>query len=185
MARHIAFLRGINVGGHTVKMAELRRVFESHGFSGVETVIASGNVVFESPAPGGRALEREVEAALEAALGFGVATFLRTPRELARVVERQPFAEEERAPGAVVYAVFLRDAPAPAARDALRAIATGNDEVGFGAREVYWLRRERIKESEQFAVLLGKALGADTTNRNMNTVRRIAERYCRDGGGRR
>ena len=48
MTRYIAFLRAINVGGHVVKMDALRRLFESLGFSNVETFIASGNVLFET-----------------------------------------------------------------------------------------------------------------------------------------
>ena len=50
MTRYIAFLRAINVGGHTVKMAELKRLFEALGFTNVETFIASGNVIFDSSA---------------------------------------------------------------------------------------------------------------------------------------
>ena len=48
MPRYVAFLRAINVGGHNTKMAELRRLFEGLGFSGVEAFIASGNVIFET-----------------------------------------------------------------------------------------------------------------------------------------
>ena len=59
MRRYVAFLRAINVGGHTVKMDRLRALFAELGHGGVETFIASGNVIFE--AAGG-------EAALEAAL---------------------------------------------------------------------------------------------------------------------
>ena len=51
VARHVAFLRAINVGGHTVKMADLRRSFEALGFDAVETFIASGNVIFDADAP--------------------------------------------------------------------------------------------------------------------------------------
>jgi uncharacterized protein (DUF1697 family) len=47
MNKHIAFLRAINVGGHTVKMDTLRQLFESLGFTNVETFLASGNVIFE------------------------------------------------------------------------------------------------------------------------------------------
>ena len=177
MPRHIAFLRGINVGGHNVKMQELRRLFESLGFDGVETVIASGNVVFESP-DGGRKLEQRIEACLAEALGYDVATFLRTAPELAAVARQQPFAPDALAPGAVVYAVFLRDKPAPALRRELEALTTDNDEARVGKRELYWLRRERGKDSDLFGVRLGKLLGAETTVRNMNTVRRIVEKYC-------
>ena len=70
MPRLFAFLRAINVGGHTVTMAELRGQFEALGFSDVETFIASGNVIFTSRAKGGQALERRIEARLHQTLGY-------------------------------------------------------------------------------------------------------------------
>ena len=85
MPRYIAFLRAINVGGHTVKMDRLREIFESLGFANVETFIASGNVVFETTALDTAALETRIAAALQAALGYEVATFIRTEAELARI----------------------------------------------------------------------------------------------------
>ena len=81
MPRYIAFLRAINVGGHTVKMDRLRQIFDSLGFSNVETFLASGNVVFETTAQDTAALETRITAGLRAALGYEVATFLRTPAE--------------------------------------------------------------------------------------------------------
>ncbi len=66
----IAFLRAINVGGHTVKMDHLCGLFEQMGFSGVETFIASGNVIFDAPVEAGRGLEEQIEAHLRQALGM-------------------------------------------------------------------------------------------------------------------
>jgi uncharacterized protein (DUF1697 family) len=177
MARHIALLRGINVGGHRVKMQELRRLFEALGFANVETVIASGNVVFESPGGGARELERAIEGHLLQALGYGVSTFLRTVPELAEVAAQKHFDLSKEAADAVVYVIFLREAPSEAAVRALRALDTANDETRVGSREVYWLRRVRGKESEVFGVKMGKLLGAETTARNINTVRSIVEKY--------
>jgi Protein of unknown function (DUF1697) len=78
MFRFIAFLRAINVGGgRTVKMQSLRQVFESLGFSRVTTFIASGNVVFETTTKKTKALERKIERALKAVLGYEVRTFVR------------------------------------------------------------------------------------------------------------
>ncbi len=74
MERYVAFLRAINVGGHTVKMDYLRQVFESFGLSGVETFIASGNVVFEAPTADARALDEQIGQGLREALGYDVAT---------------------------------------------------------------------------------------------------------------
>jgi uncharacterized protein (DUF1697 family) len=178
MPRHIAFLRAINVGGHVVKMQLLRELFESLGFSNVETVIASGNVVFESSGGVGRILEQEIEIILEEALGYQVATFLRTAPELATVVRQQPFDLTKLDPEAAVYVIFLRNKPTVTVSQALRALNTDNDRARVGKREVYWLRRERSRDSEVFGVRLGKVLGAETTMRNMKTVRKIVEKYC-------
>ena len=59
MPKFVAFLRAINVGGHLVKMDELRGLFEALGFSNVETFIASGNVIFDSKATNVKSLERK------------------------------------------------------------------------------------------------------------------------------
>jgi uncharacterized protein (DUF1697 family) len=77
VARSVAFLRAINVGGHTVKMADLRRSFEALGFGGVATHIASGNVIFETDAGDPAALEDRIEKALQTDLGYRVDTFVR------------------------------------------------------------------------------------------------------------
>jgi uncharacterized protein (DUF1697 family) len=87
MPRFIAFLRAINVGGHTVKMDGLRRIFESLGFSSVETFIASGNVIFETRRKNASALERKIASALDNALEYEVATFLRTDEEVVAIAQ--------------------------------------------------------------------------------------------------
>ena len=82
--RYVAFLRGINVGGRNVKKADFIAPFEAAGFTGVETFIASGNVIASTvsrakPA----ALESALEHQLKMALGFDTATFLRSDSEVA------------------------------------------------------------------------------------------------------
>ena len=178
MPRHIAFLRGINVGGHLVKMQALRKLFESLGFQNVETVIASGNVVFDVAEGRCSGLEQKIERVLEEAFSYKAATFLRTPSELAAVLKQQPFDLAKGGPEAVVYVVFLRNKPTAAVQKTLSTLNTDNDEVRIGKRELYWLRRARGKESEVYTAKLGKVLGSEMTVRNMNTVRRIVEKYC-------
>ena len=82
MPRLIALLRAINVGGHTVRMSVLREVFEGLGYTGVETFIASGNVIFETRERNTSAIEEKIEGGLKNALGYEAATFIRTPAEL-------------------------------------------------------------------------------------------------------
>ena len=107
MPRFIAFLRAINVGGHVVKMDELRAMFESLGLAQVETFIASGNVIFTSRSTDVAALEKKIEARLHKALGYEVATFLRTCEEVAAVAGYRPFPGARIDDDATVYVGFV------------------------------------------------------------------------------
>jgi uncharacterized protein (DUF1697 family) len=176
MQRIVALLRGINVGGHTVKMPELRRLFETCGFQDVETVIASGNVVFTTDRAADGELESAIEQQFKESFGYAASTFVRSLPEMTAVAKRQPFDLAAEVPGAVVYTLFLRNRPSAAVRRALSEITTTNDEARAGSREAYWLRRVRCPESDVFGVKLGKILGNETTSRNFNTVVRLVDK---------
>lgn len=88
---YVAFLRGINVGGHYVKMSAVCSVFESLGFENVRSHINSGNIFFVSDNSNKNTLSKEIEAALREALGFEVPTFLRTINELDDIINQDPF----------------------------------------------------------------------------------------------
>lgn len=171
MPRYVAFLRAINVGGHVVKMDALRRIFEKAGCSEVETVIASGNVIFSSSSKSEPALAAKLAASLETALGYEVATFLRTPAELAEAARREPF---ELGGGDRLYVGFLSGKPPAAAVRALLACATATDEFSVLGRELYWCCRTSFSESPFSGSRLEKTLGMPTTLRNVTTVRKLA-----------
>jgi uncharacterized protein (DUF1697 family) len=180
MVRYVAFLRGINVGGHTVKMDVLRRQFEGLGFADVSTFIASGNVVFQTQEEGAdpAALEQRIERALRAALGYEVATFLRTDAEVAQVAAYTPFADLPVEPGDSSYVIFLRTAPDAVTGDRVSALSNERDLLRVGGRELYWLRRGSLLESTINSATFDRALGAmPTTMRNAKTLRRLAAKY--------
>jgi uncharacterized protein (DUF1697 family) len=174
--KHIAFLRAINVGGHTVKMDHLRGLFEQVGFEQVETFIASGNVIFETPVQDGRALEQQIEAHLRQALGYDVATFIRTPAELVAVASMEPFPGAQ-TDGATLYIGFLQAQPGDDARQKLLALQTPLDEFRVDGRELYWLCRTSISQSAVSGAKLERALAMPTTLRNVTTVRKLARKY--------
>ncbi len=174
--RHVAFLRAINVGGRTVTMARLGAVFESLGFTGVGTVLASGNVVFESDSRSAAGLERRIEGALERALGYEVRTFLRSPAELRAIVEGDPFGGE-RTGGARVHVGFLGRKPTGAAARALGEFTTDEDKFRVIGRVLYWLRRGRMSDSDFSGAALEKSLGMAATLRNMNTIERVMAKF--------
>jgi uncharacterized protein (DUF1697 family) len=180
MPRYIALLRGINVGGHRVKMTDLKQHFEELGFTGVETFIASGNVVFDSPETSSAALEKEIEDHLLIRLGYQVPTFIRTPAEIAEVAALQPFP-----PGAgigegkeTLSVMFVREEVAPDVRDKLSSLQTEKDWLCAHGREIYWLCASRTSDSLIDWPKVGKQLSFPlTTVRNVTTVRRLTEKY--------
>jgi uncharacterized protein (DUF1697 family) len=176
--RYLAFLRAINVGGHIVTMAALRAHIEALGYGDVATYIASGNVIFTTPGADPAALEAEIAAHLQRVLGYAVATFIRTPAEVAAVAAGQPFpaADLTRA-GATLMVAFLPSAPAGDALTRLAPYRTDADDFAIVGREVYWLRQGRTSESTFSGARLERALAMPATLRNVTTVRALAARY--------
>ena len=177
MSRLIAFLRAINVGGHTVKMDHLRQIFVSLGLAGVETFIASGNVVFEAPEQDAKRLEREIGRRLREALGYEVAVFIRTETELAHVAHYQPFPPPELEAAQALNIAFLSDALDEESSLKLMALKTDVDDFHAHGREIYWLSRRKQSESTFSNAVLEKTLGRPSTLRGANTIRKLAAKY--------
>jgi uncharacterized protein (DUF1697 family) len=178
MTKQIAFLRAINVGGHTVKMDALRQMFESLGFAGVETFIASGNVIFESKAGNAKTLEKKIETCLHEALGYEVATFIRTDAELAEIAAYKPFPQSQLDAAAALNVGFLVDPLDAAAKQKLDSLKTDIDSFHVHGRELYWLCKKKQSDSKISNVVIEKTLGIKSTLRGVNTVKKLAEKYC-------
>jgi uncharacterized protein (DUF1697 family) len=177
MPRYIAFLRAINVGGHTVKMDVLRQHFEALGFANVETFIASGNVVFETTAKNTRTLEKKIEQQLRESLGYEVATFIRTTAELAAIAQYQPFPPAQMEAATAFNIAFLADTLDVAAQKKLLALKSDIDDFHVQGREVYWLCRKKQSESSFSNAVLEKTIGRSSTIRGINTIQKMAAKY--------
>lgn len=177
MPRYVAFLRAVNVGGQVVRMDALRQLFESLGFERVESFIASGNVVFESPEGEASTLERRIMERLEEVLGKAVATFVRTDAELAEVAALRPFSADLYETAVALNVAFTNEPIDEEAERRLLAIATDIDDFSVRGREVYWLCRRRQSESTFSNAVLEKVLGRPSTLRGWNTVTTMAARW--------
>jgi uncharacterized protein (DUF1697 family) len=177
--RLIAFLRAINVGGHTVTMAQLRKEFEALDLKDVETFIASGNVIFSSRSKDLAALEKRIESRLRTSFGFEVATFVRTDAEVAALAEYRPFAETQfsSAKEGAFCVGFLDRTLDAAGVKALMAFKTDIDDFHTKGREVFWLCQKRQGESTFTNTNMERALKIRATFRGMNTVVRLAAKY--------
>ncbi|MEK9164450.1 MAG: DUF1697 domain-containing protein [Chloroflexota bacterium] len=178
MSRWIAFLRAINVGGHTVKMDHLKQLFESLGYSSVETFIASGNVVFEATSKNAGMLEKKIENRLREALDYEVATFIRTDAELADIANYKPFQQPELDAAAALNIAFLADTLDDSSKHKLMALKTEIDNFHVHGREIYWLCRKKQSESTFSNAVLEKTLGRSSTLRGANTVKKMAAKYA-------
>ena len=140
MPRYFALLRGINVGGHRVKMDRLRELVEALGFEQVETFIARGNVIFPSPSRDVPATEERIARHLHEALGYEVTTFIRSQSELDSIAAfqpREPFSTDQS-----VYVIFLREVADVEFRRSLEGLSTETDRFEFAGREAYWHTRQ-------------------------------------------
>src|SRR5262249_16804710 len=164
---YIAFLRGINVGGHILKMDELRKYFAAMGLANAETLIASGNVLFDSTAKE-PTLKKKIERGLEDALGYAVKVFLRTETEIAEVAKQQPCPVARDKTAKVLLVGFVDETVgAPIAKKWL-AFKSEIDDFQVKGRELYWLCQLGQSQSPLFKINIERALGITITFRNMN-----------------
>ena len=180
MTRYIAFLRAINVGGHNIKMDQLRLLFESLAFSDVETFIASGNVIFRSTKTDRDALETRIETHLSKSLGYDVDTFLRTDVEVAAITNHKAFSETKLAAAKALNIGFLKQALNLEAIAGLLSLTNEIDNFFTSGREVYWLCKKKQSESKFSNKLFEKTLNVRTTFRGIRTIERLAAKYPPD-----
>ena len=177
MTRYIAFLRAINVGGHVVKMDYLRQLFESLGYSNVETFIASGNVLFETASKDSIILEKKIESKLREALGYDVITFIRTGAELKAVASYKAFAQSQLDAATAFNVAFLKEPLDDESKKKVAALETDIDDFHVHGRELYWLCKRKQSESTFSNAVLEKTLGRPSTIRGVNTIQKIAAKY--------
>jgi uncharacterized protein (DUF1697 family) len=178
MERYAAFLRGLNLGrNRRVTNEQLRAEFERLGLADVATFRASGNVVFAGEGGDEGALGARIEAALAEGLGYEVPVFLRSAEELAAIAAAAPF--DERAPAASrgkLQVMLLPRKPSARARREALALDGEDDRLALERRELYWLPKGGISESELDLKRLDMLLGP-TTIRTKGTIEQIVAKY--------
>jgi uncharacterized protein (DUF1697 family) len=174
----IAFLRGINLGGHNVKKDQLITIFESVGCANATTFIASGNVVFDKPSGSVAALEKKAEEAFVAALGYEAATFIRTTTQLKAVVKNRPFDGRGPETGGTLHVHFLKRKAKPEEVKAVRGLEDDVNEFHFDGTTLYWhTRTPRMSDSGMDAKKLERAIGQPHTARSIKTIYNILEKW--------
>jgi len=178
MSRFVAFLRGMNVGGHRLTNDELRAHFQAMGFREVATFRASGNVVLATAGRSPDAVRERIEDGLASRLGYAVPTFVRSDEEVRAIAALAPFpVERVRSCAGKLQVSLLAASPAPAVAAQVLALAGDADALAFGERELYWLPSGGLLESALDLDAIDRLLGP-STRRTKGTIELIASKHC-------
>ncbi|WP_066798227.1 DUF1697 domain-containing protein [Sphingomonas soli] len=172
MKRWAALLRGVNLGGRKLLSADLKALTEGVGYARVETLLASGNVVFDSADPAG-----EIALRLEAALldhGLKTDVMVRDLAEMRAVIAANPFPEAVLDHPSHVLVSFHRD-PFPA--EALERLEPGPERLRAIGRELYvdYISQQGMRDSKLLQAMNKAKFPKLVTGRNWNTVNKLAE----------
>nr|WP_255316540.1 DUF1697 domain-containing protein [Nesterenkonia sp. Act20] len=163
-------VRAVNVGGTAkLPMAQWRSLAESLGATGVETYIASGNMVC-TPVGDPEVFDRALENAVQQQLGFFREVISRSVQEVTAALAAHPFEELD---PRFSYITFLAGEPTAEAVAKAQSFATGADEWRVIGREMHIRYAEGAGRAQMKDAAIGRALGVPGTARNLNTVRRL------------
>lgn len=169
MHKYTALLRGINLGGRTVKMDALRKMFEGMGYTDVGTLLASGNVVFAAKEKNAEVLRAAIEAQFAKTFGFSAHILLRSAAQIAALIKAAPF---KAAPGVRMHISFL-GAPVKSKLKIPYKFPQGNFRILALTKEYIAVVVEPKGSTLDYMDFLGKEFGEETTTRTWNTVEKI------------
>ena len=170
----VAFLRGINVGGHhKVPMAELKATLASMGFSDIKTRLNSGNVIFTTDSTEIAAVEEHIAEVLEKQFGFPIPILIRKMDAIKDVISEDPFANIQKYKDLQLYATFVRHHPLDtsgwSSPDGSFQVLGAKDRMIFSSLD---LSRSRTVNAMK---LLEMKYTKDITTRNWNTILKLVQ----------
>lgn len=174
MARFVALLRAVNVGGRKMPMAELRALCEEIGLEGVETYIQSGNLIFEASRVESE-LETKLEEAIAERFGFRSEAVVRSEGEWWRLVASNPFVTESKREPNRVLVGLAKSKLADGSAKAIAAKAAAGERVEEAGGALWFHYPDGVGRSKLTPSLIDRLAGSPVTARNWRTVEKLAE----------
>lgn len=173
--RHVALLRGINVGGKRIlPMKDLAAIFTKLGAKEVQTYIQSGNVVFSAPAALAKGLAASADKAIQAKFGFSVPITLRSAQGLEAIVKANPHLKGG-ADLETLHVAFLAGQPAPALAKALLNPGVDGEEFELRGSEIYLMFPKGLAKTKVTNAYFDSKLRTISTGRNWRTTLTLLE----------
>jgi uncharacterized protein (DUF1697 family) len=164
----------VNVGGRSLKMADLVSLAGDLGFAYPRTLLQSGNLVFETAEAPDAALERRLEAEARARFGFPIDVIVRSAEEWRGVIAKNPFPDAARADPSHCMVMPLKTPPPAGALEALLAAIKGPETAALAGRDAYLVYPDGIGRSKLTIQVVERRLQTRGTARNWNTALKLA-----------
>jgi uncharacterized protein (DUF1697 family) len=177
LPKYIAFLRAINVGGRQIKMADLAEHFKAIGYADVETVITTGNVIFDTESLSAEALALDIETKLEPLLGFKSEVFVRSASEITAILAMAATLSPQVPPNGELNVAFLSRSLTEAQATTLTGLANKMDQFVVQDREVYWLCQVPQNASKFSNGVFEQKLKVRSTFRRVSTLTALPETF--------
>ena len=176
MARLLALLGSINIGGNRVKMVDLKAAFAAEGFRELETVAASGNLILTDDREPD-AIEAHSEQILADRFGFNSCVMVRTRAEVQAAIDANPFhgTGPDHGSDKMVHSIFLSAQPEHERFEALLSEhkGKGSERLALGERMLFLDYVHGVGVSDLSSKFLERRLGVRGTARNMNSLKNI------------
>lgn len=171
MTTFVSLFRSINVGGHkSIRMDELKDLYESLRLKDIATYIQSGNVVFSSDDADLAQLPGQIEDGFAQKFGFRAQVIVRTSAQLGDIIDSNPFQNQPMKESKWMAVLFLATRPDGAAQEDLLKTYPGPEELHIIGQELYVYYPNGIGRSKLTLSLIEKKLKTTATGRNWNTV---------------
>jgi uncharacterized protein (DUF1697 family) len=171
---YVAMLRGVNVGGNSLKMDWLRQACAGLGLQDVRTYVQSGNIVFSSRL-GAEKLAKTLKTTIDTQTRLPVTVVVRSASEMAQIAAGNPFLKARGVDPSRLYVTFLTKAPSKPALEKLDALAGARDEYRWMGREVYLHCPINYGETKLSNTAIEKSFAVGATTRNWKTVTVLCE----------
>ena len=175
MGKIIALQRAINVGGIKVNIAELRSMVADLGFGGVQSYVASGNLVFEGDGRSCAELEALFETEATKQIGLTTEWMCRTAAEWQAILAANPYPEFAAESPSKLLVTLFKTAPDPKGLEAVRAKAVFGETMELIGRELFVTFPEGAGKSKLGSAAAWKPLKSPGTSRNWNTMLKVGE----------
>lgn len=177
MSRYLALLRGVNVSGSTLRMADLKKSLADMGLEEVQTYLQSGNVIFKSKGDAAK-LASQIEARIKKDFGLSIPVLVLTAKEVDTIASKNPLWPESGGEGSHFHATFLFEPVTKKAFDALKLPAAAGEQAALGKGVVLLHCPHGYGRTKLNNTYFEKALGVKATTRNWKSVMALRELCC-------